>query len=134
MARVLKSSFIMFLISAFTFIGMTQSAHAVMISTGEASATLPNARAHINAVLERPDVQSQLEKLGISKADAQSRVAALNDEDIMSLNNKIDNLPAGADGGASIIGALVLIFVILLITDLLGLTKVFPFTHPISGR
>jgi hypothetical protein len=29
------------------------------------------------------------------------------------------------------VGALVLVFVILLITDLLGWTKVFPFTRPI---
>ena len=132
MTRVLKSSFIIFLISAFTFVGLTQSAHAVMIGTGETAATEPSGRAHINAVLERPDVQSQLEKLGINKADAQNRVAGLSDEEVAALNSKISGLPAGGDAG--IIGALVLIFIVLLITDLLGLTKVFPFTHPISGK
>jgi hypothetical protein len=129
MARVLKSSFIAFLISALTFIGLMQSAQAVMIGTGEAVATAPTGRAHLNALLERPDVQSQFETLGISKADAQSRVATMSDAEVASLDNKISSLPAGGDG---IIGALVLIFVILLITDLLGFTKVFPFTHPIQ--
>ncbi len=130
MVRFLKSSFIMFLISAFTFIGLTQSAQAVMIGTGEAATTTPGGRAQINNFLERPDVQSQFEKLGISQADARSRVAALSDAEVAALDSKIGGLPAGGDGG--IIGALVLIFVILLITDLLGLTKVFPFTHPIE--
>jgi hypothetical protein len=129
MARILKSSFIAFLITAFAFIGLMQSAQAVMIGTGEAAATAPTGRAHINALFERPEVQSQFENLGISKADAQSRVAALSDAEVTALDNKIGSLPVGGDG---IIGALVLIFVILLITDLLGLTKVFPFTHPIQ--
>lgn len=129
MKRFLKSSFIMFLISALTCIGLTQSAQAVMIGTGEAGATAPSGRAHISALLERPDVQAQLENLGISKTDAQARVAALSDAEVAAVDNKIGSLPAGGDG---IIGALVLIFVILLITDLLGFTKVFPFTHPIQ--
>ncbi|HEX2531678.1 MAG TPA: PA2779 family protein [Burkholderiaceae bacterium] len=38
----------------------------------------------------------------------------------------MDSLPAGGD---SVIGVIVFIFVLLLITDILGLTKVFPFTR-----
>ncbi|WP_367187996.1 PA2779 family protein, partial [Sulfuricurvum sp. RIFOXYD12_FULL_44_77] len=37
---------------------------------------------------------------------------------------------AGGDGG-SIIGAIVFIFIVLLITDILGLTKVFNFTRSV---
>jgi hypothetical protein len=37
-------------------------------------------------------------------------------------------LPAG---GSSVIGVLFAVFIILLITDILGLTKVFPFTRPV---
>jgi hypothetical protein len=61
-----------------------------------------------------------------------ARVAALSDEEVAQLAAKIDSLPVGADAGASIIGALVLIFIVLLITDILGVTKVFPFTRPIK--
>ncbi|MBC7727858.1 MAG: PA2779 family protein, partial [Microbacteriaceae bacterium] len=39
----------------------------------------------------------------------------------------LDTAPAGADGG--VIGVIVFIFVLLLVTDILGLTKVFPFTR-----
>ena len=40
---------------------------------------------------------------------------------------QIDSAPAGA----GIVGTLFTVFVILLVTDILGLTKVFPFTRPI---
>jgi hypothetical protein len=70
-------------------------------------------------------VIAQLEKLGVNTSDAQVRVAALTDAEAASLAGQIDSLPAGGD----VVGALVLIFVILLVTDILGLTKVFPFTR-----
>jgi hypothetical protein len=41
----------------------------------------------------------------------------------------MEQLPAGGDGIGAIIGAAVFIFVVLLITDLLGLTHVFTFVN-----
>jgi hypothetical protein len=55
------------------------------------------------------------------------RVAALTDEEVHKVAGKLDQIPAGGD----ILGVLLTVFIILLITDILGLTKVFPFTHPI---
>jgi hypothetical protein len=47
---------------------------------------------------------------------------------MQTLATNMDQLPAGGD---SFIGALVFIFIVLLITDLLGLTSIFPFVkHP----
>lgn len=126
--RPFKHLFIYFLITAFTFIGLTQSARAAIIGTNQVAAagTGDYDRSYILSRMERPEIQAQLEKLGVDKADAQSRVAALTDEQAASVRDKIDSLPAGGDG---IIGALLLIFIILLVTDILGLTKVFPFTR-----
>jgi hypothetical protein len=68
----------------------------------------------------------------VSSSEVKARVAALTDAEALQLAREIDSLPAGADGGVSaIVGALVLIFLVLLLTDLLGYTKVFPFTKPI---
>jgi len=64
----------------------------------------------------------------LERADVQARVAALTDEEVAQLAGQLDRLPAGGEG---IIGALVIVFLVLLITDLLGLTKVFPFTRPV---
>ena len=54
---------------------------------------------------------------------------ALSDEEVLQLAARLDSLPAGGDG---FIGALVFVFLVLLITDIIGLTKVFPFTRPIK--
>ena len=43
------------------------------------------------------------------------------------LAGKVGTAPAGA----GIVGALVFVFVVLLVTDILGLTKVFPFTRSV---
>ena len=63
--------------------------------------------------------------MGITADEAKARVAALTDAETASIAHRVDAIPAGGDG---IIGALIFIFVLLLVTDILGLTKVFPFT------
>jgi len=122
-----KRAFVGAVLSAFTFVGFTQTVQAAMIGTEQihAANAVPSDRERIGAALDRPEVISHLERLGVSKDDAQARVAALSDEEAATLASQIDSLPAGGD----IVGALVLIFVILLVTDILGLTKVFPFTR-----
>lgn len=86
-------------------------------------------RAKVNAFLKREDVIKKFEAMGIDPKDAQKRVASLSDEEIEKISKNIDNMPAG---GNAIIGAIVLIFLVLLITDILGYTKVFTFTRPIQ--
>ena len=83
-------------------------------------------RERVQAFLAREDVTQQLARLGVDAAAAQARVDALTDAEIAQLDQQIEQLPAG---GSSVIGALVFIFVLLLITDILGFTKVFPFTR-----
>jgi len=99
---------------------------AAMLGTDIALGAGP--RDAINGLLERADIQSRLEAYGVSARDVKARVAALSDEELAQLATRIDSLPAGGD---SILGAVVLVFVILLITDILGFTKIFPFTKPI---
>ena len=52
----------------------------------------------------------------------------LSDAEAAYLADQIDHAPAGGD---SLLGVLVFIFVLLLVTDILGLTKVFPFTRSV---
>ena len=84
-------------------------------------------RERVNQWLERADLQARLQLYGVDPAQVRARVAALSDDEVAQLAATMDSLPAGGE----IIGALVLIFIILLITDILGFTKVFPFTKPI---
>lgn len=83
----------------------------------------------ISALLDRADLQAQLRAYGVSAAEVKARVAALTDEEAAQLTARLDNLPAG---GESIIGAILIVFIVLLITDILGFTKVFPFTRSVK--
>jgi hypothetical protein len=104
-------------------------AQAGMLSTEAALAG--DTKERIVSFLERTDVRAQLESLGVNPADARARVASLSDAEAAQLASQIDSLPAGADAVGTLVWALVVVFIVLLITDLLGVTKVFPFTRPI---
>jgi hypothetical protein len=117
------------LISSITLIGMMGSAYAKLITTDQIAVTesVSSARAKLAAEIVRPDVVSRLEAMGISESDAQQRVAALSDSEAQSLAIGMDKMPAGGE----VIGVLFGVFVILLVTDILGFTKIFPFTRSV---
>ena len=118
------------LIVSLAGIGMPLPASAAILST---QAALGADRAYLNGALERADVRAQLEAHGVNPAEVKARVAALSDAEAADLASRIGSLPAGADGGVgALIGALLIVFLVLLITDILGFTKVFPFTKPIQ--
>jgi hypothetical protein len=120
------------LASSLSFAGLMQSAHAGVIgaeqlATTEASqASSEGARAQLLSQFDRADVQAGLQARGVDLAQARARVAALTDAEAQLLVDQIDTSPAGA---SDLLGALLFIFVLLLVTDILGLTKVFPFTR-----
>jgi len=98
-------------------------AHAGMVSTGDA---INHER--ILQLLDRAEVQAQLQAYGVSVGEVKARVAALTDEEAAELAARIDTLPAG---GVGILGLILVVFLVLLLTDILGFTKVFPFTRPV---
>ncbi len=109
-----------------------QSAFAGMVDTGQAvSHELANQdRARINAFLDRADVVAQLQKQGVTTDEAKARVYAMSDDEAHNIAGKLNQLPAGGD----VLGIIFTVFIILLITDILGFTKVFPFTRSINNR
>jgi hypothetical protein len=88
-------------------------------------------RRKVDAFLQRQDVRDQMVAFGVDPQEAQARVASLSDREIREIAGRIDRLPAGQGVIVALIGAAVFIFLVLLITDLLGLTHIFPFVrHP----
>ncbi|MFG6667413.1 PA2779 family protein [Halomonas sp. HNIBRBA4712] len=83
-------------------------------------------RQRIHDVLARADVREALVSQGVDPVDVQARVAALSDSEAREMAERLDDLPAGASG---VVGTLFAVFIILLITDILGLTDVYPFTR-----
>jgi len=84
-------------------------------------------RERLASLLERSDVRARLELLGVDATDAKARVAALSDAEAAQLAAQMDELPAGGD----LLGAAVLVFLVLLATDIMGYTKIFPFTRSV---
>ena len=87
--------------------------------------------ARLDAAMASRAAAANAAALAQATAEHARHIAALTDEEARELAARIDALPAGGDGVGSVVGALVLVFIILLITDLLGWTKVFPFTRTI---
>ena len=85
------------------------------------------ARDRVQRFLDREDVRHALMAQGIDPLEAKSRVDSLSDAEVARLSNKIEGLPAGGDVLGVLVGAALLVFIILLITDILGLTDVFTF-------
>lgn len=85
-------------------------------------------------IISREDVAKRFEELGVDSNMIEARIASMTDEEASKIAHQIDTLPAGADAGMSIVGAIVFIFIVLLITDILGVTSVFSFTKPITNN
>lgn len=102
-------------------------AHAGTVGTQTLAASqgAEQAREQVRSVLQRDEVRAQLVAYGVDPQEAERRVAALSDAEAERLASRVEALPAG--GSSSLIGAAVFIFVVLLITDILGFTDVFPF-------
>lgn len=109
--------------------GFPMMANAGIVSTDEAlsTATQTDSRDQVNAFLNRADVRQALQGQGVNADAALERVQAMSDAEVAQLAGRIDQAPVGGD----ILGVLFTIFIVLLVTDILGLTKVFPFTRSV---
>jgi hypothetical protein len=113
------------LILALTVAGVPQRASAAQVDTqtliqdggGAARVT------RLQAQLSRRDVQRAMISLGVNPVAASERVAGLTDDEIVRLERELDKLPAGGDGG--ILEILGVVFLVLIILDLVGVTHVF---------
>jgi len=123
--RILAST----LIFSTLAMGLPATAQAGIVSTQDvlstSSATMN--RAQVNTFLARADVRKGLLDQGIDIEAAQSRVNALSDAEVAELAGRVDQAPAGGD----VLGLMFTVFIVLLVTDILGLTKVFPFTRSV---
>lgn len=108
------------------------AALAGMVGTAEVLAGEQRAEleARIVTYLQRDTVREQLMQQGVDAAEVERRVAALSDREVQSLAERLDELPAGGD----LVGAAVVVFLVLLFTDIMGLTDVFPFVNKPARR
>jgi hypothetical protein len=106
-------------------------AQAAMVTTDQvvAPSELASDRERVMRFMAREDVRQQLQALGIDPDEAARRASTLSDDEVQQIAGKLDELPAGQNAIGIIVGAILIIFLVLLLTDLLGLTDVFPFIN-----
>lgn len=94
-----------------------------MIGTQEyaASAERDAQLARVQDFLTQERVQSQLEALGLDSETAAERVQSLTDQELAMLDGQIDDMPAGA----SVLTILGVLFVVMLVLELVGVTNIF---------
>jgi len=117
------------MLASFLFAGViVPAAQAQMIGTDALlrAQQLQQERAAVATALERGDVRDALLKYGVEPAQVQARVDSLSADEVHTLAQNIEQLPSAGDDP---LGLLFIIFVILLVTDILGLTHVFPFVN-----
>lgn len=90
-----------------------------------------SARSHVASVLQRAEVRARLQAMGVEPSEVQARVAALSDDEAAQLAARLDELPAG---GSDFLAIALIVFLVLLFTDIMGYTKIFPFTRPATTK
>ncbi len=112
------------------------AAQAALVSTDQVidKSEIAADRAQVAAFLAREDVRRNLRAMGVNPDEAAARVAVMTDAEVRQVAARIDELPAGQDVAVALISAALLIFLILLVTDLMGVTDVFPFVKGGKAR
>ena len=105
------------------------AARAAMVGTDQvvAPSQAEADRARVASFIAREDVRAEMRRMGVDPAETGRRVAVMSDVEIARIAAAIDEAPAGQDIVSTLIGLAVLVFIVLLITDLAGVTDVFPF-------
>jgi len=85
-------------------------------------------RDSLQQLLQQQSARQQLQALGVSPDLVKSRIDSLTDSELARINRHVDTL----DAGGSILGILLVIFVVFVITDVIGATDIFPFIHPVN--
>ena len=80
-------------------------------------------------ILDQDAAREQLQALGVSPDWARTRVNSLTDAELARINQGIVDLNTGE---SSILGVLLVVFIVFVITDVIGATDIFPFIHPVK--
>ena len=129
--RIAKPLSLVLAVYVFMISGPHQAALAALVGTETVldAGRVQNARERVRNLMAREDIQAALVIQGIDPQEARARAEALADAEALRLADAIDSLPAGGTSALGIvIGAILIVFLVLLITDILGYTSVFPFT------
>jgi len=112
------------LVVSLAFSGYASVASAAVISTQEALSAQQRAatESNIRSSLARDDVRQTMLRMGVDPTQADARIAALSDAELLKVQGQLDRLPAGGESALVVVG---IVFIVLLILELTGVTNIF---------
>ena len=119
------------IVLAFAMLSMSFSPVQAALLTNEyviARTQHNQATTQLLQTINRSDVRDQLLSMGVSAESIESRINLMTANEIAQLNQQIGELPAGGD----ILGVILIIFIVFVITDVIGATDIFPFIKPVN--
>jgi hypothetical protein len=128
--RFAKPISVFLAVYVFLISGPHQAALAALVETEAVldPARVASAREAVRSLMAREEIQAALAREGVDPQEARTRAASLSDAEAVRLADAVDRLPAGGSPVGIIVGAVLIVFIVLLITDILGYTDIFPFT------
>lgn len=105
---------------------------AAMVGNGTIINQVPSVltRDNVQELLGKESARQQMQAWGISPELITARINHLTDAELVRINHEAGTLKAG--GGADILGVLLIIFIVFVVTDVIGATNIFPFIHPVK--
>jgi len=122
-----------FMLVCFMFVSIQQAVFASIVSTTELvnKQTVQAEKLRLANLLSQDQVRSQLVSMGVDPQDAIKRLDNMTDEEVQSFAAQMDQLPTGS----GILELAVIVFLVLLVTDLMGYTNIFPFVkHTVNEK
>ena len=106
-------------------------AQAAMLGNDQVITPAQSAQASgkLEHFLGQEAIRQQLLSWGVKPESVLERAGSLTDAELARINQAIDKLHAGGD---SVLGILLVIFIVFIITDAIGATDIFPFVHPVK--
>lgn len=129
MTKLMKST-LSWLLTAVMVMTPFTAAQAGMTSTEQIldSTQTQADRDQVRQFIDRETTRQQLLQWGVSADDVKTRINSLTDAEVARINQAIDNPQAGGN----ILGIILIIFIVFVITDVIGATDIFPFIHPVK--
>lgn len=102
--------------------GFVDAAQAGIVETGAMfQTTRGDDLSAIRAQLAREEVRTQLGRFGVGEEAIEQRLAALSDQELSRLSQRIQEAPAGGD----VLAIIGITFIVLLILELVGVIDIF---------
>jgi hypothetical protein len=121
----LRKSCIIGMTGIFLTASMQAPVMAAMVDNNQLAmqAELQIKRDEVRSFMAREDVREAMLGYGVSSADVDARINNLTESELLQIQDRLAQLPAGGDG---VLGTVVLVLLILILLDVLGTTDIFP--------